>query len=138
MEKLFECVVGYLKYADIIYSWSFSEPRHDVPRFLLAQKRREETKDVFIASKMRPNLGCLQAIWVSGSFKRKEKKAQIKNLRTPLIPNFKILGGALPQGQDLIDACSLYALYHCGWCLVRANAIVGGARSVKPTLFWIP
>ena len=73
----------------------------------IEEKRREETKDVFIASKMRSNFGCLQVIWVSGSFKRKEKKAQIKNLRTPLLPNFKILGGALPQGQDLIDACLL-------------------------------
>ena len=56
---------------------------------------------------MRPHFGCLQAVWVSGSFKRKEKKTQIKNLGTPPLPKFKILGGALPQTQDLIDACSL-------------------------------
>ena len=62
---------------------------------------------MFIASKMTPDFGCLRAIWVSGSFKGKEKKAQIKNLGTPLLLNFKILGGALPQTQDLIDACSL-------------------------------
>ena len=28
-------------------------------------------------------------------------------LGTPLLLNFKILGGALPQTKDLIDACSL-------------------------------
>ena len=55
----FECVVSY---ADVVYSWSFSGPRHGVPRFILAPKRREETKDVVIASKMRPNVGCLQVI----------------------------------------------------------------------------
>jgi hypothetical protein len=83
-----------------------------MPLSKIEEERREETKDVFIASKMRPNFGCLQAIWVSGSFKRKEeKRAQIKNLGTPPPPNFKILGGALPQTQDLIDACSLYASY---------------------------
>ena len=104
----FDCALPYGHV--FIYAWSFSVLRHDVPRFLLAQKRREETKDdldVFIASKMRPTFGWLQAIWVSGSFKRKEKKAQIKILGTPPLPNFKILGGALPQGQDLIGACSL-------------------------------
>ena len=72
LESGFDCA---LPYGDVfIYAWSFSVLRHDVPRFLLAQKRREETKDVFIASKMRPNFGWLQVIWVSGSFKRKEKK----------------------------------------------------------------
>ena len=101
---------------------SFSVLRHDVPRFLLAQKRREETKDVFIASKMRPDFGCLQVICVSGSFKRKEKKAQIKNLGTPLLLNFKILGGGTPPDPGsyrrmfAVHAC-LYEPAHvpCGW-----------------------
>ena len=39
--------------------------------------------------------------------KKRKKRAQIKILGTPLLLNFKILGGALPQTQDLIDACSL-------------------------------
>ena len=53
-------------------------------------------------------MGALQAIWVSGSFKRKRKKAHIKNMATPLVPNFKNIGVALPQAQNLIGACSLY------------------------------
>ena len=88
------------KSAIFVYPWSFSVPRHDVPRFLLAQKRREETKDVFIAPKMRPSFGCLQVIWVSGSsffF----LKAQIKILGTPLLLNFKILGGHSPRPRIL-------------------------------------
>ena len=42
--------------------------------------------------------------------KEEEKNAHIKNLATPLVPNFKILGGALPQARNLIGACSLYAI----------------------------
>ena len=71
-------------------------------------KRREETKDLFIAPKMRPNFGCITGHLGVGVFKKKEKKAHIKNLATPLVPNFKILGGALPQARNLIGACSLY------------------------------
>ena len=80
---------------------------------------------------------------MSGSFKRKGKKAQIKILGTPPLLNFKILGGELPQTQDLIDACWLYFIaapdaplaivlavnlsYMGSWVNVRAR--VGFVRS---------
>ena len=80
---------------------------HDVVEQNRDKKRREETKGVFIAPKMRPNVGCLQVIWVSGSFKRRKNKAHIKNMATPLVPNFKNIGVALLQAQNLINACSL-------------------------------
>jgi hypothetical protein len=52
----------------------------------------------------------LQVIWVPGSFKRRRKKAHIKNMGTPLLLNFKIFGGALPQAQSLIGCRPLR------WC----------------------
>ena len=43
-----------------------------------------------------------------GLLKEEEEMAHIKNMSTPLLPNFKILGGVLPQAPDPIGACSLY------------------------------
>ena len=45
-------------------------------------------------------MGVLQVIWVSGSFKRKEKNAHIKNMGTPLLLNFKNMGGGTPPGPE--------------------------------------
>ena len=42
-----------------VYAWSFSVPRHAMISLSTEEKRREETKYMFIAPKMRPNLGCI-------------------------------------------------------------------------------
>ena len=49
-------------------------------------------------------MGVLQAIWVSGSFKRRNKTAHIKNLGAPRLLKFKIFWGAVPQARNLVDA----------------------------------
>ena len=58
-------------------------------------------------------MGGYRSFGCQGLLKEKKKKAQIKILGTPLLLNFKILGGALPQTQDLIGACSLYGQHSC-------------------------
>ena len=46
-------------------------------------------------------MGVFQVIWVSGSFKRRRKKAHIKNLGTPLSLGFKIFWGTgSPPGSE--------------------------------------
>ena len=53
-------------------------------------------------------MGVYRSFGCRGLLKEEEKKAQIENLGTPPLLIFKILGGALSQAPDLIDACSLY------------------------------
>ena len=69
-------------------------------------------------------MGGYRSFGCQGLLKEKKKKAQIKILGTPLLLNFKILGGALPQTQDLIDACSLYASISAAFRLHAHDAIV--------------
>ena len=65
---------------------------------------------MFIASKMRPDFGCLQAIWMSGSFKRKgEKGRRLRTSGPHSSPILRSLGGHSPRARILsAHACSLY------------------------------
>ena len=69
-------------------------------------RRHVEDVFIYIASKMRPDFGCLQ-VGVSGSFKRKGKKGRRLSTSGPHSSSILRSFGALPQGQDLIDACWL-------------------------------
>ena len=68
-------------------------------------------------------MGVYRPFGCRGLLKEKKKKAQIKNLGTPPLPNFKILGGALPQTQDLIDACWLYGQILAILCQVSDDGV---------------
>ena len=67
---------------------------------------------MFVAPKMRPIFGCITGHLGVGVFYKKKKKGPILRsdcyMATPLVPNFKNIGVALPQAQNIIGACLLY------------------------------
>jgi hypothetical protein len=80
---------------------------HDVVEQNRIEEKRREERCVCCTQNEAKFWVYYRSFGCRGLLKEEEKKAHIKNLATPLVPNFKIFWGAPPQARNLIGACSL-------------------------------